>query len=153
MCTSCRTTVATTLPCARIIIELPRCAPAHPCHHPMLSHALSPRALGDRLTPAQHSTGSSHARRRSLSEAPRRPVRSAAARERVGGVLVAAREREAAAARGTAVSRLVASQGLSMAVQLVMAMPMRCSVHARSPMHVGGMHSLCGRPSASCARA
>ena len=48
-------------------------------------------------------------------------MRSAAARERVGRALVAATERETAQARGTAVPRVVASLGLSIAVQLVVA--------------------------------
>jgi len=52
-------------------------------------------------------------------------------------------------AHGTAVSQLVAAWGLSVAVQLVVAMPVCCSVHARSPMHGGGMYSLCERPTAS----
>ena len=62
----------------------------------------------------------------------------------------AAKGHEMVHGRGTAVSRFVASCGLSMAVQLVVAMPMRCCVHARSLMHMDGMYDLCGRPIASC---
>ena len=152
MSTTCRRTVATTSSCTDIVIELLRCAPSHPCHHPMLSHPPSPHALCEALRPAQHLTCSSHARRRSLPEAPRRPVRSAAARGRVGGAHVAARRRESALARGTAASRLVASWALSMAVQLFVAMPMQCSAHARCPMHAGGMYNVCARPVARGAR-
>ena len=151
MCKTSRTTVATTSPCAHIIIELPRCARTHPCHHPMLSHPLSPRPIGDRLMRVQHSTASSYARRRSLPEAVRWPARSIAAHGRVGGARVATRKREAAQGRGTAASRLVASLGLSMAVQLCVAMPMRSSAHVRCPMHVDGMENLCRRPVASYA--
>ena len=121
MCPTCRTTVATTSSCADIVIELHWCAPAHPCHHPMLSHPLSPRALCEALRPAQHLTCSSHARRRSRPRAALWLVRSKSARERVGGAHAAARKRETAQARGTAVLRLVASCAFSMAVQLVVA--------------------------------
>ena len=61
-----------------------------------------------------------------------------------------ARRRETAHARGTAVPAVDGLLGLSMAVQLVVAMPVRCSAHVRSPMHMDGMHDLCGRPMASC---
>ena len=151
MCTTSRTTVATTSSCAHIIIELPRCARAHPYHQHVLSHPLSPRPIGDRLMRVQHSTASSHARRRSLPDAAWWPARSIAARGRVGGAHVATIKREAAQARGTAASRLVASLGLSNAVQLCVAMPMRSSAHARCPMHVDGMENLCRRPVASYA--
>ena len=36
--------------------------------------------------------------------------------------------------------------GNPMAMQLVVAMSVRCSAHARSPMHVDGMNDLCMRP-------
>ena len=84
-CPTCRTMVATTSSCPDIVIELHRCVPAlmpaHPCHHFMLSHPLSLRPLGDRLIPAQHSTGSSHAHRSSLPDAAQWAIRRAAARE------------------------------------------------------------------------
>ena len=152
ICTTCRTTVATTPSCADIVVELLRCAPARPCHRPMLSHPLSARCAWRRVRPAQHSPCSSHARHRSRPRAAPWPERSVSAHGRAGGSRVAARMRETAHARGTAVSRVVASLGLSMAVQLVLAMPMRCSAHARCPMHVDGMYNLCARPVASCAR-